>query len=191
MGRMACKELKKDPPSRQLCPIPNCLMASHGLVFSVGAVLLGVRSDVLQCPQDPGGDGVRCGEVLALRLEAVLVSDVTQCYGGSVGDGVTVGSLNSDHSARLVQLLQLAVLLCLYTIPSLVAEDVRAVRIGPVRGVRDDRDRRGVVHGCGVRRHREQGEEGASLQQNFLLQGHAHEPSILILMTVSSGCRAY
>lgn len=129
-------------------------------------VLLGVRGDVFEGPQDPCGDRMRCRKVVTLWLESILIGDVAQAYRGSVIQCITVRSLDREHVVRLVQFPRLSGFLYPDAVSSLIAEGVRAIWVGPVRCEVHDRDWC-VLHWRGNRRCREESEEGASLEEDF------------------------
>lgn len=132
-------------------------------------VLLGVCGDVFQGFQNSSWYRMRGRKVFTLWLEAILVGDVAQGNRNPVSIRITVGSLNDDRRIRVVKLFQLTVFLYLDAISSLVVEGVRAVWVGSIGGVRQDRNRCVVVHRRGERGNRDDGENSARLENRFFI----------------------
>lgn len=105
--------------------------------------------------------------MFTLWLEPILVGGVAQGDRIPVNIRKTVGSLNDDRRIRVVNLFQLTVFLYLDAISTLVVEGVRAVWVGSIGGVRNDRNRRVIVYRRGERGNRDDGENSASLKNRF------------------------
>lgn len=108
--------------------------------YLLEVVFFRMPGDILQSLQDAGGHRRRSWQVVALRLEAVLVGDVAHADGVAFGVGIAEGAPNLKN-VLFVDLRHPTFLLRIYAVPGGITVAVRAIRIRPVEIIGQDRYR--------------------------------------------------
>lgn len=120
--------------------------------------------DVLESPLDQRRYRGRDGQMGALRLEAVLVGDVRELVDVALVVGKTEAARGLQGLLIGALMGELALLLRVDAVTGLVAVAVRAVGVGTVQRLLEDRNDLGRVGGGGRHRYHE-GQQNDHLEQ--------------------------